>query len=37
VSNGYILVGIQQPAADLAPRLSAALESAGAGRIKTID
>jgi hypothetical protein len=37
VSNGYILVGIQQPAADLAPQLTAALEGAGEGRVKTID
>ena len=36
VSNGYILVGIARPAADVTERLTAALESAGAGRIKTI-
>ncbi len=32
VSNGYILVGVQRPASDL----SAALEGAGPGRVKTI-
>lgn len=37
VTNGYILVGVQQPAADLAPALTAALERAGEGRIKTIE
>jgi hypothetical protein len=37
VTNGYILVGIQQPSADLTPRLTAVLESAGAGRVRTID
>ena len=37
VSNGYILVGVQEPAADLAPKLTAALEQAGDGRIRTID
>jgi hypothetical protein len=37
VSDGYILVGVQQPNAELAPRLSAALERAGDGRIKTIE
>lgn len=37
VSNGYILVGIARPAAEMTERLAAALESAGAGRIKTID
>ena len=36
VTSGYILVGVQQPAADLAPKLTAALERAGAGRVKTI-
>lgn len=36
VSDGYILVGVQQPPADLAPRLIAALEGAGAGRVKQI-
>jgi hypothetical protein len=37
VTNGYILVGIQQPSAELTPRLTAALEGAGAGRVRTID
>ena len=37
VSNGYILVGVERPAADLQPRLTAALEGAGSGRIKVID
>lgn len=37
VTNGYILVGVQQPAADVAPKLTAALERAGQGRIRTID
>ena len=37
VSNGYILVGVQQPSADLAPRMRAALEAAGQGRIKTVE
>ena len=37
VSNGYILVGIERPADDLVSRLSAALEAAGDGRIKTLD
>ena len=37
MSDGYILVGVQQPNAELAPRLSAALERAGDGRIKTIE
>lgn len=33
VSNGYILVGVQQPARDL----TQALENAGPGRVKTIE
>ena len=37
VTNGYILVGVQQPSADLAPRMTAALESAGQGRIKAVE
>jgi len=37
VSNGYILVGVEQPADDLVSRLSAALEAAGDGRVKSID
>jgi Protein of unknown function (DUF3341) len=37
VSNGYILVGVQQPAVDLVSRLSAALEAAGDGRVKRLD
>jgi hypothetical protein len=37
VSDGYILVGVQAPGADLAPKATAALERAGHGRIKTID
>ena len=37
VTNGYILVGVQQPSADLALRMTAALESAGQGRVKTVE
>jgi len=37
VTNGYILVGVQRPGTDLAPKLTAALERAGQGRIKTIE
>jgi len=37
VSNGYILVGIARPAADVTERLTAALESAGEGRVRVID
>ncbi len=37
VSEGYILVGVQQPAGGLAPAVMAALEGAGEGRVKTID
>ena len=37
VSNGYILVGVEQPADDLVSRLSAALEAAGDGRVKRLD
>lgn len=37
VSNGYILVGMQRPAVDLQPRLTAALEGAGSGRVRVID
>ena len=36
VSDGYILVGVQSPSADLTDRLHAALAGAGAGRVKTI-
>jgi hypothetical protein len=37
VSNGYILVGIQKPIADLTPQVAAALEGAGEGRVRAID
>jgi hypothetical protein len=37
VSNGYILVGVEQPADDLVSRLSAALEAAGDGRVKRLE
>ena len=37
VSSGYILVGVQQPAAGLTARLATALEGAGPGRVKTIE
>ena len=37
VSSGYILVGVQQPAADLTANLATALEGAGPGRVKIID
>jgi hypothetical protein len=36
VTNGYILVGVQQPVADAAA-VTAALEHAGPGRVRTID
>lgn len=36
ISNGYILVGVAQPARDLVPALNAALARAP-GRVKTID
>ena len=37
VSNGYILVGVEQPADDLVSPLSSALEAAGDGRVKRLD
>jgi hypothetical protein len=37
VTNGYILVGVQQPAADLTQRMREALEGAGQGRVKTVE
>lgn len=37
VTNGYILVGIQQPAADLTARMTEALEAAGQGRVKVVE
>ena len=37
VSNGYILVGVDQPADDLVSRLLAALEAAGDGRVKRLE
>ncbi|MGD9904348.1 MAG: quinol:electron acceptor oxidoreductase subunit ActD [Vicinamibacterales bacterium] len=37
VSNGYILVGVQRPAPDVAATLTAALERAGDGRVRTIE
>ena len=37
VSNGYILVGVEQPADDLVSPLSSALEAAGDGRLKRLD
>jgi Protein of unknown function (DUF3341) len=37
VTNGYILVGVQQPAADLTARMRGALEAAGQGRVKTVE
>lgn len=36
VSNGYILVGVQDQSADVQARLAATLEAAGNGRVKTI-
>ena len=36
VSSGYILVGVQVPTSELLTRLTAALEGAGEGRVKTI-
>jgi hypothetical protein len=37
VTSGYILVGVQEPAPDLAARMTAALEGAGEGRVKTVE
>jgi len=37
VTNGYILVGVQQPAADLTARMRGALEAAGQGHVKMVD
>jgi Alternative complex III, ActD subunit len=37
VTNGYILVGVQQPASELTPRMRAALEGAGEGRVKVVE
>jgi Protein of unknown function (DUF3341) len=37
VTNGYILVGVQQPGADQAANMRAALEAAGQGRVKVVE
>lgn len=37
ISNGYILVGVQRPAAGLADQMAGALQAAGEGRVKTVD
>ena len=37
VTNGYILVGVQEPAADLTARMREALEGAGEGRVKGVE
>ena len=37
VTNGYILVGVQQPAPPLVEPMSAALRAAGEGRIRTVE
>ena len=37
VTNGYILVGVQQPSADLTARMTSALEAAGHGRVKVVE
>jgi hypothetical protein len=37
VTNGYILVGVQEPGADLTPKMTRALEAAGTGRVKTVE
>lgn len=37
VTSGYILVGVQEPAAGLVERMTGALATAGEGRVKTID
>jgi hypothetical protein len=37
ITNGYILVGVQQPAADLVGPMTSALESVGTGRVKVVE
>ena len=37
ITNGYILVGVQQPAEGLAARMQSTLESIGPGRVKVIE
>lgn len=37
VTNGYILVGVQQPSPDLTPRMTEVLEGAGKGRVKVVE
>ena len=37
VTNGYILVGVQQPASRSAAKMRAALEAAGQGRVKVVE
>ena len=37
VTNGYILVGVQEPGADMAARMRGALEGAGQGRVKVVE
>jgi hypothetical protein len=37
ITKGYILVGVEQPAAEVATRMRSALESVGPGRIKVVE
>lgn len=37
VTNGYILVGVQEPPSDLTARMTEALEAAGPARVKTVE
>jgi len=37
VTSGYILVGVQRPAADMVEPMSAALRAAGEGRVRTVE
>ena len=37
ITNGYILVGVQQPEVDSTERMKVALESAGQGRVKILE
>ena len=37
ITKGYILVGVEQPAAELAARMQSALESVGPGQVKVVE
>jgi len=37
ITKGYILVGVEQPAAELAARMQSALESVGPGQVKAVE